>query len=205
LRLLVVAGIVLLLSGPLLVAWVYFVNPPDFYYNITAPVFDLFILGLAALGAASFVLSRSSLAPRYASIIGIAFILIPLAVFIVGNATTETACFGPCGNWPPNMSISGCSVYGSTMVCRLTVADAGSPHAVDATMCSIQVQKSEFPWGGNQTGVIGTLGDITSSLSSGDVFTCSIGSSQPSTGSFVYLFIHFSSGSTIGIGPYVWK
>jgi hypothetical protein len=204
-KILVVAGIVLLLSGPLMVGWIYAVNPSDFYSNIAGPLFDGVVLGLAGLGVISLVLSRVSLNPRYAVALGITFILLPVVIFVAGNATAQTACFGPCGNWPPQVSISGCSMAGFYVVCTLATTNAGSPHAVDVTGCSIQIQKNEFPWGGNQTGNAGLPGGNTGSLNQGSVFTCSIAHAQPSTGSFVYLFIHFSSGLTIGIGPYIWK
>jgi len=94
LKILLAAGIVLLLSGPLLVGWIYEVNPSDFNYNIAVPLFDAIVLGLVILGFVSLGLSRLNIKPRYATAIGIAFLLLPVAVFVAGSTTTVTACFG---------------------------------------------------------------------------------------------------------------
>jgi len=94
LKILLASGIVLLLSGPLLVGWIYEVNPSDFNYNIAVPLFDAIVLGLVTLGFVSLGLSRLNIKPRYATAIGIAFLLLPVAVFVAGSTTTVTACFG---------------------------------------------------------------------------------------------------------------
>jgi len=94
-KILTVVGIVLLLSVLLLIGWAYNVNPSDFDYNITVPLFDGILLGLAALGVISLALARVPLKRQYSIAIGVAFLLVPVAVILVGSMTSETACFDP--------------------------------------------------------------------------------------------------------------
>ena len=94
-KFLTAAGIAILLSGPLLVGWVYGINPSDFSSNIVVPIFDGIVLGLIVLGVVSLVLARMPLNPRVAMVIGVAFLLVPVGVFVAGNVSTETGCFNP--------------------------------------------------------------------------------------------------------------
>jgi ABC-type transport system involved in multi-copper enzyme maturation permease subunit len=204
-KILAAAGIVLLLSGPLMIGWIYAVNPPDFSYNIAVPLFDGIVIGLASLGIVSLVLSRVSISPRRATAVGVAFMLVPVAIFFIGNMTTETACFGPCGNAAPLAQIQTCSASGASVICNVSVSNFGAANTVSATSCSIQVQKNEIPWGTNSTGTAGTLGgNRTFPVDGSGLLTCAIQAPQPPTGYFVYMILRFSSNVTIGFGPYVW-
>jgi hypothetical protein len=204
-KILAAAGIVLLISGPLMIGWVYEVNPSDFAYNIAAPLFDAIIIGLVSLGVVSLVLSRASISPRRATAVGVAFMLVPVAIFFIGNMTTETACFGPCGNAAPLAQVQTCSASGSSVLCSVLVSNFGAAHSVSATSCVIQVQKNEIPWGTNSTGTAGTLGgNRTFPVDGSGLLTCAIQAPQPPTGYFVYMILRFSSNETIGFGPYVW-
>jgi hypothetical protein len=104
-KILTAVGIVLFLSGLLLVGWVYSVNPSDFGYNITVPLFDGILLGLAALGVVSLALARVPLKRQYSITIGVAFLLVPVAVILVGTMTSETACFDPGVSCPISIDI----------------------------------------------------------------------------------------------------
>jgi len=209
-KILAVAGVVLLMSGPLIIGWVYEVNPSDFAYNIAVPMFDAIIIGLASLGVFSLVLSRVSINPRRATALGVAFMLVPVAIFLVGNMTTETACFGPCGNAEPLAQVQTCSASGASVLCNVLVSNFVAAHTVSATSCGIQVQKNEIPWGTNSTGTAGTLGgNRTLPVDGSGLLTCAIQAPQPLTPSsttsyFVCMILRFSSNVTIGFGPYVW-
>ena len=193
------------MSGPLMIGWIYAVNPPDFSYNLAVPLFDGIVLVLVALGIVSLVLSRVSISPRRATAIGVAFMLVPVAIFFVGNMTTETACFGPCGNAAPQAQIRSCSMSGASILCQVLVSNSGAAHIVSATSCIIQVQKNQFPWGTNSTETPGTLGgNRTFSVNGNGILTCAIHATQPPTGYFVYMLLRFSSNETVGFGPYVW-
>jgi hypothetical protein len=124
-KFLVAVGILLLLSAPLLVGWVYGVNPSDFYYNIGAPLFDGIVLGLAALGVAALLLARVSLNPRQAMAIGIALLLVPVVVFLAGSATSETACFGPCNQNRVYVNSASCA-GASGVTCSVSILATGS-------------------------------------------------------------------------------
>jgi len=204
-KILAAAGIVLLLSGPLMIGWIYAVNPSDFSSNIEVPLFDGIVVGLAALGVVSLVLSRVSIKPQRAMAIGVAFMLVPVAILIVGNMTTETACFGPCGNAAPLVQIKTCSMSGASILCQVLVSNYGAAQTVTATSCIIQVQKNQIPWGTNSTGTPGTLGgNRTFPVNGNGILTCAIQAMPPQTGYFVYMLLQFSSNVTIGFGPYVW-
>jgi hypothetical protein len=94
-KVLATVGIVLLLSVLLLIGWVYSGNPSDFGYNIAVPLFDGILLGLASLGVISVALARVPLKRQHAMAIGVAFLLVPVAVLLLGSMTSETACFDP--------------------------------------------------------------------------------------------------------------
>jgi len=104
-RILTAVGIVLFLTALLLVGWSYSVNPSDFGDNITAPLFDGILLMLAALGVISLALARVHLKRRYSMAIGVAFLLVPVSVILVGTTTSETACFDPGISCPASEDI----------------------------------------------------------------------------------------------------
>jgi hypothetical protein len=189
-----------------MVGWIYEVNPSDFSYNIAVPLFDGMVVVLAALGVVSLILSRFSINPRRATAIGVVFILIPVAIFFVGGITTETGCFGPCGNAAPQAQVTTCSMSGVSFLCQMLVSNFGAAHTVTATSCIIQVQKNPIPWGTNSTGTPGTLGgNRTFPVNENGILTCAIQATSPPTGQFVYILLRFSSNATVSFGPYVWN
>ena len=79
-KLLTVAGIVLLLSGLSFVCLIYGVNPSDFYSNILLIVPFSITLVLFSLGVVSLALARTKLRPVYGRTIGVAFLVVALSV-----------------------------------------------------------------------------------------------------------------------------
>jgi len=123
-RILTVAGIVLLASGPLFVGWIYEVNPSDFSSNIAGPIFDEIVLGFVGLGVVSLALSRVPIKPRYATVIATIFILLPLAIFVAGNV--QTSCLG-CGGTmaTAQVAVTGVSCSLSAKTCTITLMNSG--------------------------------------------------------------------------------
>jgi hypothetical protein len=97
LKLLAVAGILLLLTGAAFVGWIYEVNPSDFASNISGALSPWLALGLFASGIISLVLTRVHLRQVQARAIAIVFIIFALSVpglVYYANQNGQVGCLG---------------------------------------------------------------------------------------------------------------
>jgi len=185
-KILAMAGIVLILSGPLLVGWVYNVNPPDFSYNITVPLFDGIVIGLVVLGLVSFALSRVSLGPQRAMALGITFLLIPVAVFFAGSVTSETACFGPCNENRVYVNSASCAGV-SAVTCSVSIlATTSIPSATGASIAF-----------GNMT-TAGLCDVYQASSGQSETLRCLFSTASQAVGTPFVVSISLSNGETQG-------